>query len=135
LIRFDTGAGSTPACAVYALRVGAERVEEGRVNIACEAANPRADVQLSPVEETRLPRLVAALAGAQLSQRTATPGEPSPRAVHLWLTTDRREVEGEASPIRWPSPDGEAAEPAANRSPANLSEVWEAVIYPHRYRQ
>jgi hypothetical protein len=136
LIRFDAGEGAAPACAVYALRVGVDRVEEGRVNVSsCDAASVEADVVLSPVEETRLPRLVAALSGAELAQPSASVTATSPRAVHLVLTTDRREVEGDAAAIRWPTPDGEASEPSAERSPRDLSELWEAVIYPHRYRR
>ncbi len=133
LIRFDAGEGATPTCAVYALRVDPEGAREGRATVACEAAGPDAEVRLAPVEESRLPRLVAALTGARIDPSGAT-GDASPREIHVWLETDRRRVDGAAAPIRWPAPGAEATEPSAERSPENLSEVWEAVMYPHRYR-
>ncbi len=133
LIRFDAGTGGDPTCALYALRVEPEGAREGRASVACEVSATDTEVRLSPVEETRLPRLVAALTGAHIDPG-GDASAASPREVHLWLETDRRRVDGAAAPIRWPAPGGEASEPSAERSPANLSEVWEAVMYPHRYR-
>jgi hypothetical protein len=133
LIRFDAGGGSDPSCALYALQVRGSGLSEGRATVGCESVEPTAQISLVPVDEDRGPRLIAALSGARLDTGTVVAG-PSPRAVHIWLTTDRREVDGNAAPIRWPSPDGEATEAPVERSPANLSEVWEAVMYPHRYR-
>lgn len=133
LIRFDAGTGADPSCALYALHVEPQSVKEGRATISCEEADHQAEVSLSPVEETRLPRLVAALTGARIDPAD-TIASASPREVHLWLETDRRRIDGRAAPIRWPAPGAEATEAPAERSPANLSEVWEAVMYPHRYR-
>jgi len=135
LIRFDAGEGSDPSCALYALRVRGNGLAEGRVTVACDAAQSTTAVSLAPVEDDRSPRLVAALTGARLDPGGHDEASVhSPRAVHLWLTTNRREVDGDAAPIRWPSPNAEATEAPADRSPENLSEVWEAVMYPHRYR-
>jgi hypothetical protein len=133
LIRFDAGTGGDPTCALYALRVEPEGVEEGRATISCETADHDAEVSLAPVDETRLPRLIAALTGARIDPAGSIATAP-PREIHLWLETDRRRIDGRAAPIRWPAPGAEATEAPAERSPENLSEVWEAVMYPHRYR-
>ena len=127
LVHFDAGDGTAPQCALYALEAGARGLAEGRLRVGCDASGPDVDVPLAPVEEDRAPRLRRALAGASLT--AAEPGE-----VQLWLTTDRRLVSGTARSPRWPSPDGSESETPVARSPENLSELWEAVMYPHRYQ-
>jgi hypothetical protein len=128
LVRFEAGeSGALPHCALYALRAESGGLEEGRRSVACETAAPDADVPLAPVEAERDPVLRRALAGATLA--TAPAGD-----VRLYVTTDRRLVEGHAATPRWPSPAAEDDEPFVARSPENLTELWEAVMYPHRYR-
>ncbi|MBW2463837.1 MAG: hypothetical protein JRH11_19460 [Deltaproteobacteria bacterium] len=144
LIRFDPGQGAAPTCALYALRAGGPSLAEGRATVACEDTDPRGepdeDVSLAPVEDARGPLLIAALTGATVEPRAvsiapASPDSPaSPRTVHVWLTTDRRHIEGAALPVRWPIPGATEPEPPVGHRPANLSEVWEAVMYPERYR-
>jgi len=141
LIRFDPGQGAAPTCAVYALRAGGPSLEEGRATVACEdtepGGEPDGEVSLAPIEDARGPLLIAALTGATVEPRapSSAPASPaSPRTVHVWLTTDRRHIEGAALPIRWPTPGATEPDPPVGHRPTNLSEVWEAVMYPERYR-
>jgi hypothetical protein len=138
LIRFDAGQGAAPTCALYALRAGGPSLAEGRATVACEdieaGGEPDGEVSLAPIEDARGPLLIAALTGATVEPRTLSSAPASPRTVHVWLTTDRRRIEGAALPVRWPTPGATEPEPPVGHSPANLSEVWEAVMYPERYR-
>lgn len=139
LIRFRASAEAQMHCALYALEQTERGLVEGRKTVGCDDAGSAAELPLAPVEDARGPHLHAALLGARPASReeptAALPGpDGAVRHVHVWLATDRRVVDGDAAPVRWPTPAEEGSEVALGRSPATLSEIWEAVMYPERYR-
>ena len=135
LVVFD--GGGDPVCALYALRATSAGLEEGRTRIDCPtgglAAIEAAQIRYTAVEDARRAQLESALAGAR---PVAAAGE-SPGAVErisVRVVTDRATVEGPAAPAAWP-PVADEPEPAYAREPRNLTELYEAVMYPHRYAQ
>ena len=130
LVRFEAGQGEAPRCALYALRSTDRGLVEGRRSVDCGVVDPTAEIPLAPVEPARVPELRRALRGARLSPHADAVGAP----VRLWLTTDQRSLDGWAVAARWPSPAADVVVPPIARAPANLSELWEAAMFPERYR-
>lgn len=129
--------GGAPVCAVYALRSTDAGLEEGRRTIPCPeqglAAVRAADIRYRAIDDPRRAELTAALAGARVEP---TDGDPTAaiERIAVRVVTDRRTVEGSASPASWPPVD-DAPEPSYAHAPRNLSEVYEAVMYPGRFRR
>lgn len=137
LVRFEGGA--SPVCAVYVLRATAGGLQEGRRSIACPTAGLSSvaaeDVRHRPIEEPRLAQLQSALDGARPVAGAAS-GQLGPvEHIAVRVVTDRGTVEGAAAPAAWPSPIEDQPEPSYARAPANLTELYEAVMYPHRYER
>jgi len=127
--------GAAHHCALYSIRVSDRGLEEGRLSIPCPsdglASSPISELRYQVVEEARSAQLSAALRGAA-ARRTA-PGSTSGDRVRVRLTTDRRQLEGEVPQPRWPAPYEEGRETPRGSPPADLAELWEAVMFPGRY--
>lgn len=134
LVQFE--GGPQPVCALYALRASGAVLEEGRRSIDCPADGLGAldadDVRHRPVEEPRLAQLRSALAGARPVPAGGSPPD-AVEAIRVRVVTDRTTVEGLAAPAAWPSPVETEPDPTYARAPANLTEFYEAVMYPTRY--
>ncbi len=137
LVRFE--GGGEPVCAVYVLRARGRDLEEGRRSIPCPAGGLAGlgldGVRLRPVEDARLAQLASALDGARPDPAPAEAGPRAVERVEVRVVTDRATVEGPAAPAAWPSPVDTEPEPAYRRGPENLTELYEAVMYPHRYER
>lgn len=135
LVRFD--ADAAPVCGLYVLRAHGGRLEEGRRSVDCPADGlaslDAGGVRHRPVEEPRLAQLRSALSGARAVSDRPGAGDDAVEHIVVRVITDRRTVEGTAAPAEWPSPIEGRPDPAYARAPANLTELYEAVMYPHRY--
>ena len=138
LVVFDGGA--QPVCAVYALRAAAAGLEEGRHTIDCPEAGLASvepgEVRYVAVEAPRLDHLEAALAGARPIAQPSTAARPgATERIAVRLVTTGGTIEGPAAPPTWPSPVEGAPEPNYEHAPRDLSELYEAVMFPHRFAQ
>lgn len=133
LIRFQPDRQEAPHCALYGLEVE-PTLREGRRALACEVADAFAEpLTWRAPEAQRAERLRRALEGASIEGEAQAEASNQAEHIRLWVQTDARVVDGEVAPARWPAPGIEA--PAAHgRSPRGLTELWEAVMYPERYR-
>ena len=136
LVQFEGGA--SPVCAVYALRSTGEGLSEGRRSVACPAEGLAAvdadGIPVAPVEEERLGHLTRALAGARPHPEQNVGSPSDVERITVRVITDRRTIEGPASPAEWPSPAEGVPEPTYDHDPATLSQLYEAVMYPHRFQ-
>lgn len=133
LVVFD--GGGDPVCALYRLRATSAGLEEGRTSIECPAgglaAAAAAQIRYTVVEEPRRGQLASALEGARAVAAEGGGGGALER-ISVRVVTDRATVEGPAAPASWP-PVADEPEPVYPHQPRNLSELYEAVMYPHRY--
>ena len=127
----ESGDGRVASCALYGLRVRPDGLEEGRASAPCPGSDsPRTlvtAIRFARADAERTTRLHAALRDASPRIRRSS------GAVSVWLETDRRVIRGHVPEPRWPAPYAEATPLAHDRAPADLAEVWEAVMYPARY--
>lgn len=139
LSRVRPASADDPHCSLYALRLGGPGLEEGRRTVGCEVAlDPAPEVGFAPVQPARAEHLRAVLTGARaatgrVSERAKRYGEDVEYRITVRIVTDERSVEARVPPVEWPPPGAAEPEPALGRKPASLSELWEAVMFPHRF--
>jgi hypothetical protein len=133
-------------CSVYVLRATGEGLVEGRRSSGCPKEKGRggipARMDFERVEPPRLQHLRTVLRGARPATDKHEKGEamlrePPPGVRYrttLEVTTDQRTIKGRVGQPAWPPPTGETLREPLGRGPRGLSELWEAVLYPHRYR-